>query len=575
MKKACHCILILLFITCLTLTSTAWAKEILRTEITGINHNILKNVQERLIIVQQSYGKTLSQTEVHDFFKQAPNNIRKAIEPFGYFKAEIHGRLIEQAPNQWLARFTVGPGPPLKITQVNVTLSGMGADDTVIKHFIAHFPLTTGQVFQTEPYEKAKELLFQITNNQGYLKAFLEKKEILIDLKKYTAAIILHLNTGPRYYFGALSFAPSPFSPSFLHRFNTTIQPDMPFSSQRLLKFQENLSNSQYFKHVEVTPQVDQENQKNIPIDIKVTAPPAKKYNVGVGYGTFTGARLTLGVDMRRVTDTGQHFNAQVKLSEVLSGLAAKYYIPGNNPLTDQYTIGANVQKFVPKNGSSFARSLSASYVKNINEWQNTFSLNYLNESYQIEDQPSHTSQVFYPSFTLSRIKADNMLSPRSGNMISLNIQGAKENALSKISFFQTELKAKTIFSPTQHSRVILRGDLGYTVVDDLNFLPLTLRFFAGGLGSVRGYPYSSLGPGRYLEVASAEYQHRIYENWSGAVFYDVGTADDHFNSHLKLGIGVGVIYSSVIGAIQLYVARAESLSGKPFRAEFSIGSEF
>ncbi len=147
--------------------------------------------------------------------------------------------------------------------------------------------------------------------------------------------------------------------------------------------------------------------------------------------------------------------------------------------------------------------------------------------------------------------------------------------AFSKNSFFQSEIKGKQIFSPTKNSRVIIRGDLGYSVVEDLDKLPLTLRFFAGGLGSVRGFAYSSLGPGRYLKVASAELQHRIYGNWSGAIFYDVGTASNQFNASPSRGAGLGLIYSSIIGPIQVYVSRAESSPGKPFRIDFNLGPDF
>ncbi len=136
-------------------------------------------------------------------------------------------------------------------------------------------------------------------------------------------------------------------------------------------------------------------------------------------------------------------------------------------------------------------------------------------------------------------------------------------------------MKGKYIFSPTNNSRVIFRGDWGYTVVDNLNQLPLSMRYFAGGIGSVRGYPYSSIGPGKYLQVGSAEFQHKIIGDWHGAVFYDVGNASNEFNSNFKRGDGLGLIYQSFIGPIKLYVGRGLSNPGKPLTVEFSIGPDF
>ena len=77
------------------------------------------------------------------------------------------------------------------------------------------------------------------------------------------------------------------------------------------------------------------------------------------------------------------------------------------------------------------------------------------------------------------------------------------------------------------------------------------------------------------METGSVEFQHRIYGDFSGAVFYDVGTATNHFNDVLFRGEGVGVIYHSLSGPVQLYVGKAMSKPGKPLNVQFSIGSDF
>ncbi len=564
--------LIILFI-CLLQSSLAFSNQSINFNISGVSEPLRKNILDRLTALQQSYGTELNVTDIQALYKNAPANIRSALEPFGYFKAEIKKQQLVYRDNQWHLNFSILPGPILFITAVETTLSGPGQDDPELQKLLAHFPLQSGQPFQTEAYEKAKDILFMTANNQGYLQAVLTKKEVRIDLSSYTASIILHMNTGPRFYFGPILFSSNPFSTEFLQRF-VAFKPGEPFSSKTLLKLQEDLSKSHYFEQVIVTPDIKTAENYRVPIHVFLTVPKAKQYNVGVGYGTFTGPRLTLGADYRRVGSNGQHFTVQMKASSVLSGLAAKYFIPGKNPLTDQYTLGADAQKFSPKNGQSFSETFSASYIKNLNDWQHNFTLNYLIERFQVNNDPSEVSRLLYPSYALSRIKMDNLIYPRFGSAINFTLQGASRNVLASTSFIQSEIKGKYIFSPTSASRVILRGDLGYTVVNDLSRLPLTLRYFAGGLGSVRGYGYSSIGPGRYLKTASIEYQHQIYGNFSGAVFYDVGTATNHFNDVLQRGEGVGVVYNSILGPVQVYLARAMNKRGKPFALELSIGPD-
>ncbi len=558
---------------CFATVSTA-DSIVLRTEITGIKGAPLSNVQARLAIIQESVATKLSPERISAFYKNAPKNIKQALEPFGYFRSSIASRLTHQGQH-WTAHFDIQAGAPLTLSEVDLQLNGPGEEDPELTKFMQHFPIASGQIFQADKYEKAKQTFFQTANNQGYLKAFLEEKIVRIDLQKYTAVIILHFNTGPRYYFGHMTYDQNTFSEKFLNRFKN-FQEGQPYSSHQLLKFQEDLNSSQFFREVSVIPDIQQADNYHIPINTKLTANKSQQYNVGIGYGTYTGPRLTMGANLRHLTKTGHHLDFQLKLSPVLSGLAAQYVIPGQNPLTDQYSIGANYQKFSPKNGYSNSKSVSVSHVKTLWGWKRTLSLTYLRENYFVQGQPaSRNSRLLMPSLALSRTSADDLLNPRLGYKLDFVVRGASDQVASNTKFVQTDLKGKYIFSPTQLSRVILRGEFGYTAVQDLTLLPLSLQYFAGGLDTVRGFPYSYFGPGRYLKVASAELQHRIYDKWYGAVFYDIGTADNHINAPMGRGEGVGLIYDSLIGPIRAYVGFGH-LSGKPrhFDFEFSIGPE-
>lgn len=566
-----YCLIIVLF--CLLQSTFAFADS-LTFDISGVPDSARKNIEERLRVLEQSYGESeLSASDIQDLYKSAPTNIKQALEPFGYFRSTIRNQQLTNTGNKWIAHFNIMPGQRLLIDSISVSVTGPGKSNPELEKLVANFPLKLGQPLQTDAYETAKETFLLTANNEGYINATLEKKEIRINLQTYHAEIDLRLNTGERFYFGPVTFNTTPFSNQFLQRFVTFHQGE-PFSSKTLLQLQQNLSKSRYFDQVVVTPEPKQAINHQVPVTVFLNVPKAKQYNVGFGYGTLTGPRVSMSADYRRIGDSGQHFTTQIKLSTLLSGIAAKYYIPGHDPLNEQYTLGADTQKFTPKNGHSFSETFSASYNKNINDWQHNLSLNYLIERYQVENQPSEVSRLLYPSYTLSRVKVDNLIYPLFGTSLNFTLRGASDDVLASTSFVQAEIKGKYIFSPTTVSRVIVRGDLGYTIVNDLYRLPLSLRYFAGGLGSVRGYPTSSLGPGRYLKTASIEYQHKIYGNVSGAVFYDAGTATDHFNSYMYRGQGVGLIYNSVVGPIQFYVAHAPVSPGKSYSFEFSIGPE-
>ena len=92
--------------------------------------------------------------------------------------------------------------------------------------------------------------------------------------------------------------------------------------------------------------------------------------------------------------------------------------------------------------------------------------------------------------------------------------------------------------------------------------LPASVRFFAGGDVSVRGYEYKSLGPtdelglvvgGTHLAVFSYEIDQLVRENWSVAAFVDAGNAFNDFDDvNFEVGVGVGVRWFSVVGPIRV-----------------------
>ena len=142
-------------------------------------------------------------------------------------------------------------------------------------------------------------------------------------------------------------------------------------------------------------------------------------------------------------------------------------------------------------------------------------------------------------------------------------------------------------------TKFITRAELGYSdaIVDEVVLetpgdplslsvtrLPNYYRFKAGGSSSVRGYAFEQLSNNNVgsnnIVTASAEIEFRALENWSGAVFFDVGNAfNDFSDADLKKGVGVGVRWYSIAGPIRVDFARALDFAGKPWRVDFTIGT--
>jgi len=141
--------------------------------------------------------------------------------------------------------------------------------------------------------------------------------------------------------------------------------------------------------------------------------------------------------------------------------------------------------------------------------------------------------------------------------------------------------------------KILTRGEIGYsdadvntveTIIDDslvrlsVTELPNLYRFKAGGSSSVRGYAFERLSDNNIgsnnIITASLEAEYRILDNWSLAAFFDTGNAfNDWGDINLKSGVGVGVRWYTIAGAMRVDVAKALDLPDQPWRIHFTIGA--
>jgi len=222
MKRTYYILLIIiLYFLCNTL---AMAEEKLQFQIIGVTGDLLSNVNARLAVEKSTYDNHLDTAAIHKIYTHTMAVTNSALQPYGYFRAKINTQLLRAAAG-WTIKVQINPGQALRVTAIDLQLQGEGRDDAPLRAWLKNFPLQRGAIFNTAIYEKAKLNLFQTANNEGYIKANLTENKILIDLKNDHATIIMHFDTGERYYFGDVTFSPNPYADSFLQRF-ITFKPD-------------------------------------------------------------------------------------------------------------------------------------------------------------------------------------------------------------------------------------------------------------------------------------------------------------------------------------------------------------
>jgi len=562
----------------------ALSAEPLRFELQGVTGEVAANVEAALAFPPGLIKNgTVDRRWLERFVRQVPDKARRALEPFGFYSASVRTDLVGGEQGAQLLIVVIEPGQPVRLTEVQLAIEGAGAERSALKRLRDNFPLQAGQVLQQEQYQQAKKKLQSQAVALGYLDAAYRVHEIRIDPPRYAAEIVLLLETGPRYKFGEIRFSGADNYPEpFLRRYLAFDSGEV-FSPARLGQTQLNLLDSDRFKEIRLLPDRAATVDEHIPVEIALEPSPSKRLRPGIGYGTDTGVRLTLQFQNLNMFERGHELKLELNLSQVRQTVGAAYIWPDHKSMHSFTALRAGLEQ-----EDTDAYKFSKIYT----EIERTRELGRGSVG-------SIYTQVFYEDFTVGG-EQDNLkmimpgvrfshrgyrdlIRPRKGYQYSLELRGGHELLGSDTGLLQLLAAGNFMVPLPRRFTLFVSGESAGTLQnDEVQDLPVSLRFFAGGDQSVRGYAYMSLGPedddgevvgGKHLLVGSIELERALGENWGVSVFYDVGNAFDSFSEYdLAEGAGFGVRRYTPVGAVKLYIARNISEPNPSYRLHLSIG---
>lgn len=569
----------ILFALWLLFPVAAWAALTVEVRVEGIEGELYDNVMQRLTLAAERDHPLLEEHRLRRLHQRAEAEIREALRPFGYYRAEVAASLSER-DGAWLAHYRVTPGTPVRVRELVLELEGAGASDPVFIAWREAFPLRVGDVLQHAPYERAKRDLLQLARDRGYFEARLEQQALEVRLADDSARVVLHLASGPRYAFGPVSFEAVELNDALLRRHLTFVSGE-PFDAERLFELQRALADSDYFEFVEVRAEPESAAGGQVPVEVRLRLKPPSRYTFGLGYGTDTGPRLSAGLERRRVNRDGHRLGVETMFSAVQNSVRGVYRIPLARPTTDFLSFSSGWEREVLDTSTRETLTVGAGLTLMLARWQRTLAFTVHNERYTVADQSDVTTLVL-PSANWQRVEADDRLFPTRGWRLGAELRGASATLGSDASLLQAILRAKAV-TPFVGGRLITRADLGASQTPHFERIPASLRFFAGGDNSIRGYAYKSLGPlnadgevvgGRHLAVVSGEYEYYFGPHFGAALFYDAGNAFNDGEFDVKQGAGAGLRWRLPFGALRLDVASPVHEAKPQWRLHLTVGPD-
>ena len=498
----------------------------------------------------------------------------------------------------------VDPGEPVRVRNADIAIIGEGNDDRYLQRDLDNFLPGEGSILNHVDYETSKTRISRRLTERGYFDADFSSRRVEVTRADAAADIDLVWNSGQRYDMGPTTIEQDPqiIRPDILENLIYWNEGEY-YHQGRLDRLRTSLTRLDYFGDIDIEPQHDQsitmpDGSRRIPVKVALT--PAKRsiYNAGLSFGTDSGAGIRMGVERRYVNQRGHKALAQLDYAQKRKTLTLQYRIPAFAWLDGWYTVSLQAYDeqtvYIDTRRLELVGSRSGQYSPNINL---VASLHALRERWAFElpedENGEEPQQLYryatftYPSIRAEYVNVDDRTFPRAGIGGSLTLRGGVENVGSDANFVQAHARASWFKGIGDISRLIVRAEAGYTFTSSLVDLPPSLRFYAGGDRSIRGYEWREVGPrvqtegGEYaagaknVVTASVEFERYFLGNWGAAVFVDSGSAFDGTSPEWRTGVGIGARWRSPVGPLKFDIARGLNDPDSAFTIGLSIGAEF
>lgn len=560
-------------VACLLLTSLpVSALELRAVEVQGLEDEEMRdNVDDALSLqrLNPNRRKAISESRLSYLLRRAPGEARGALEPFGYYDPKVETE-IQREGDAVTVLVKVTPGEPVRVRGRDLALTGAAQSDSALMRRLERFRPRQDQPFHHGIYEDSKAAMDRALAERGYFDAELVTHRVTVSRAERSADIALAWTSGERYRLGVARFEGHQFNDGLLEKLVPWTPGDL-YSQTELLDLQKSLSELDYFSAIDITAEPDKAVDGRVPVKVALVPGKRNVYTAGVRYGTDTGVGVTGGVERRWVNKRGHKLRAQVGVAQRKSDLTLQYKIPAFAWLDGWYTFGASVREEEIDLINSQLVEVVGSRSGRLGRWDLIAAMNFRRERYDDAQAPDsfNYSTLVFPSLWAQWSETDDVLYPRDAKGLTLELRGGSTALGSDIDFVQLRAEGRYIRGFGRRDRLLLRGELGTTVSDDFALLPPSMRFYAGGDNSVRGYGYQEIGQsltdyrgrryvygGKHLVTGSVEYEHMLNRTWGGAAFVDGGDAFDQKDDlDWQVGVGVGLRWRSPVGPVRVDVA--------------------
>ncbi|HEY4542561.1 MAG TPA: outer membrane protein assembly factor BamA [Noviherbaspirillum sp.] len=540
----------------------------------------------------------------------------------GYLEMQVESTQVSISSDKRDIYITININEGERFTVSEVNLAGeMLGQEAELKKLIQ---LKSGDVYSGEKLAESVRLISEHLGNFGYAFANVNAAP-QIDRTKNAVDFTILIDPGRRVYVRRINVAGNTRTRDEVIRREFRQFESSWYDGEKIKLSRNRVDRLGYFTEVEVeTPEVPGTTDQ-VDVNMTVAEKPTGNIMLGAGYSSTEKLTLSAGINQANAFGTGNTLGLEVNTSKrnrtlVVSqtkpyftddGVSRSFdlYLRTNRPPEvnngdyEIQTLGSSVRFGVPFSEEDtvyFGAGVERNEVKT---YYQTAGYNDSPELYRLHvarygNAPTANTPGIYTAETTSfpltvawqRDSRDSALVPTDGRYQRANLEVAPGGSMR---YYRASYQHQYFYPLFTNATLALNGEIDYGRGIGRPY-PVFKHYYAGGIGSVRGYEGSSLGPraannndplgGASRLIGNIELQFpfpgadrtlRWFTFVDGGNVFAEGTSPSF--SDLRFSAGLGLSWVSPIGPLKLSVANA--LNAKPGdreeRFQFQIGTGF
>jgi len=526
----------------------------------------------------------------------------------GYLEFQVDSTQVSITPDKDQIYITINITEGPKYTVGDVRLAGeLLLPEAELMRLIRVQP---GDVYSREKLTQSAKAVSDRLGSDGY--AFANVNAVPeIDRAQRTAAFTFFIDPGRRVYIRKINISGNSRTRDEVIRRELRQLEGAWYDSTRIERSKVRITRLNYFEDVNVETPAVAGSPDQVDLDVSVTEKPTGNLLAGVGFSSADGLVLTGSVSQNNVLGTGNSLTASVNTSKIARTLAVTFNEPywtadGVARAIELYDKSVDARSLPIAQYSSrtlgaalgFGVPVTESDTINVGGRFEHTDLSLLGSAPPIYttfvDKFGSSTNSYILTGGWSRDTRDSILFPTRGLLQSAVVEWGLP--IGDLSYYKLNYLIQW-FTPLPANLVwMLRSDLGYGGGLGNKPLPFFKAYYAGGVGSVRGYDTASLGPqdnqgntigGRRKIIGNAELFFPMPGTKANdqsvrlSVFTDAGEIYDNgtqpqFES-FRFSAGAGVAWNSPVGPLKF--SYGYPLNKKPGdriqHFQFQIGTVF